>query len=397
METNLVARIGGFTESQARRAEVLKGAPGDPKQIGENPTSSCSGCNVSHTDDSSFTAASHALRSLLSLLSCLTNNDADGRVSITRQATTLGQYNSLAQPPSCSLRFILLNPSVPFSLLVGSARSVILLGGTLRPFSLVASSLFSGKPTKDLSYFSCGHVVDRSSIAAFTIGSGPGGHSLEFTHSLRQSKQTLDELHGVLLQTCQAVPHGFVCFFTSYAYMETVMSAWRLSGQLGQLSRYKPVMCESRSATECDAVWGSYCTAAALPRGALLMCVMGGKLSEGINFSDHLARCVAVVGMPYPDLRDPILQEKLKHSDSIEPNSGKQLYEAMCMKSINQSIGRSIRHVKDYAAIMLIDRRFSQSRVISQLPSWIEGSVSVISKWSDARRALEEFFASKAL
>jgi chromosome transmission fidelity protein 1 len=227
------------------------------------------------------------------------------------------------------------------------------------------------------------------------VGSGPGGHALEFTHSTRLNKQTLDELHGVLSQACQLVPHGLVCFFTSYAYMDSVLAAWRQSGQLAQINRSKPVMTESRSATESEAVWTAYCAAAATPRGAMLLCVMGGKLSEGINFSDHLARCVVVVGMPYPDLRDPILQEKLKHSDSLEANSGKQLYEAMCMKSVNQSIGRSIRHVHDYAAILLIDRRYSQPRVVAQLPSWIERSVKVCPIWSEARSALESFFASR--
>ena len=43
----------------------------------------------------------------------------------------------------------------------------------------------------------------------------------------------------------------------------------------------------------------------------MLFCVMGGKLSEGINFSDDLARAVVVVGMPFPDGRDPILQVNL--------------------------------------------------------------------------------------
>ena len=97
-------------------------------------------------------------------------------------------------------------------------------------------------------------------------------------------------------------------------------------------------------------------------------------MSEGINFSDDLARCVVVVGMPYADSRDPILQEKLKHADAVGASvgslyAGKKLYEAMCMKVVNQSIGRSIRHVNDYASILLLDKRYDNSRVQSQVPS----------------------------
>ena len=84
--------------------------------------------------------------------------------------------------------------------------------------------------------------------------------------------------------------------------------------------------------------------------GALLLAVVGAKLSEGLNFSDELARMVMVVGLPFPNLGSAELQERLKHADrvagaatpknSMYGAAGKELYENMCMNSVNQSIGR---------------------------------------------------------
>lgn len=39
--------------------------------------------------------------------------------------------------------------------------------------------------------------------------------------------------------------------------------------------------------------------------GAVLMGVCRGKVSEGIDFSDDAARCVIIIGMPFPQLGDP--------------------------------------------------------------------------------------------
>ena len=85
-----------------------------------------------------------------------------------------------------------------------------------------------------------------------------------------------------------------------------------------------------------------------------------------------------MVGLPYPNKNDPILQEKMKYIDDqsrsvtssamstkgISTSTGMgtalasmQYYENLCMRAVNQSIGRSIRHAKDYAAIILVDQR----------------------------------------
>ena len=42
---------------------------------------------------------------------------------------------------------------------------------------------------------------------------------------------------------------------------------------------------------------------------------------------------------------------------------GNDYYENLCMKTLNQAIGRAIRHVQDYATIVLVDQRFTQTGI----------------------------------
>lgn len=150
-------------------------------------------------------------------------------------------------------------------------------------------------------------------------------------------------------------------------------------------------------------------------------------MGSGINFSDDLARCVAVVGLPYPDTRDPVLQEKIRYASlrdgaaagSSHPHVGgggggggavnsQRFCEALCMKAVNQSIGRSIRHINDHSAIVLLDHRYGGARIQELLPQWIRNntrtvmrddccssgalSLSLADKLSDH---LKEFFAAQ--
>ena len=85
--------------------------------------------------------------------------------------------------------------------------------------------------------------------------------------------------------------------------------------------------------------------------GALLFAVVGAKLSEGLNFSDELARMVVIVGLPFANLGSSELQERLKYADRLAGSkpfgggtygtAGKELYENLCMNAVNQSIGKS--------------------------------------------------------
>ena len=99
---------------------------------------------------------------------------------------------------------------------------------------------------------------------------------------------------------CSYWPHitmqGVVVFFPSFAYCEEVLQGWTNSGLLHQLAAKKRVFVEPRMANLVEATLKDYaeCIAgdskAAQPGGAIMLCVAGGKMSEGINFGDGLGR-----------------------------------------------------------------------------------------------------------
>jgi chromosome transmission fidelity protein 1 len=187
----------------------------------------------------------------------------------------------------------------------------------------------------------------------------------------------IDDLGRALLNLGKVIPDGIVCFFPSYSYLESVLARWATTGTLAELDNKKKLFREPRDSENVAAALGQYRTfiettfpgshSAGSATGAMLLCVVGGKMSEGINFADGLGRCVVVVGMPFANANDPVLKEKLRHSGSGDTS----LLEDLCFKAVNQSIGRAIRHANDYAVVVLADRRYARPSTRDKLPRWM--------------------------
>ncbi len=414
-QSQIAKKVLGFAER--RLAEV---------QI--HPTTSTGGVEAS----SSLTApggegggdadyvSSHvsSLQFVQGFLATLTGSSQDGRIVLgTGQGPPKGRHR-----PAAGLKYIMLNAAVHFREVVEEARSVVLVGGTMQPVAPIVSQLFPGLPASRLDVFSCGHVIPPENLTALCMSKGPTGEVFDFTHKSRGLPKQMDELGRLLLNVCTVTPGGVVVFLPSYSYEEVVTRRWRETGLLPKLQAKKALFSEPKKAKDVDAVLQAYAAAiagdgreerggggAGTSRGAILFCVVGAKMSEGINFADAMARCVVMVGLPYPDSRDPELQQKLQYLDSLQSSSaaaafgtvnGKSYYQNLCMRAVNQSIGRAIRHANDWAAIILVDRRyFSDPSIQPLLPKWIADRVVPYQQSADFGRAfvhLSRFFRGKA-
>jgi len=185
----------------------------------------------------------------------------------------------------------------------------------------------------------------------------------------------IKELGLLLCNLVTVVPEGIVVFFSSFEYEGQVYTAWKSSGILERIMKKKLVFREPRKNTEVEIILKEYKEAIDSPApksGAILLAVVGGKISEGINFSDGMGRCIVMVGLPYPSPSDIVLLERVKHIEGLGDSSsvkslkfssgeeyhggdvqagfsilrscrhrGKEYYENLCMKAVNQSIGMS--------------------------------------------------------
>lgn len=322
----------------------------------------------------SIQSALSAMHTIEAFLLSLANQSEDGRVLLSVSKEGLDSF--------LTLKYQLLNPANVFQVIISQARSVILAGGTMEPMSDFTTQLFADLDSKRrIKQFSCNHVIPPENLMAAIVEKGPKGRDLEFTFDARSDFLLLDDLTNCIANYCNVVPHGIVVFLPSYAFLDSLVLRWKTSQGLRRIEGKKTVFYEPKLATQVDVVLREY-TSAASTTGAILFAVVGAKLSEGINFSDRLARAVIMVGMPFANSKSPELVERMNYVRTLNESysktsggdAGQELYINLCMKAVNQSIGRAIRHQSDYAALILLDRRYGRSDICERLPACKCGS-----------------------
>lgn len=370
---------------------------------------------------------------------------------------------------------------------VGLPVRLIAEGHVVPPTSVRVFTLGTGPSAVRLEFTQ--QVLGEKNRKAASNGSVPGAAAA--VNMDNPADRMLVEVGCTLLNLTRVLPPaGAICFFTSYDAMDRMVDVWQSTGYFAQISEVKRIFRETRggkgsrglthgttnhssahnsgessnvdellreyqnwiygegdrvfaspsssissspsSLSSCGAVLGKKVTAR---RGALLFAVMGGRLSEGINFADDLGRAVVVLGMPYANPTDAELQLHLRHiastrlrhtaaaanmrgsgpsehesrwrgsaltsdsSSKASPFTSAEewgLYTDGMMRTVNQCIGRCIRHAGDYAAIVLLDARYGErADVRRRVAAWLQPSLRVCRSFGECFAGLRSFFAER--
>uniref|UniRef100_A0A0D9ZVU2 Helicase ATP-binding domain-containing protein n=2 Tax=Oryza TaxID=4527 RepID=A0A0D9ZVU2_9ORYZ len=388
--------------------------------------------HLSHQQQYDEGSSIASFQTLADFLRSLLNCNDNGRIIVARKKFS-------GQPEDAYLKFVMLCAEKIFLEITCDAYAVILAGGTLQPIEETRLRLFPNLPPSDIKFFTCNHIVPPESILPIAVTRGPSGKAFDFSYSSRSSHTMIEELGRFLCNVVTTVPEGVVMFFASYEYERCVYDAWAASGMISKISKKKHVFREPKNSVDVEMTLNKYkeaiqsCSKSSQDTGvtgALLLAVVGGKISEGINFSDGMGRCVVMVGLPYPSPSDVELTETIKYIENISKpvlvggdnsssskyddecklqpgfdilrkcnKGGREYYENLCMKAVNQSIGRAIRHANDYAAMLLVDSRYahtssnrSSSSPTDKLPQWIKTRLACAQNYGEVHRLLHQFF-----
>ncbi|KAL3197521.1 hypothetical protein MRX96_001583 [Rhipicephalus microplus] len=166
-------------------------------------------------------------------------------------------------------------------------QSVIITSGTLSPVEMYPKILdFRPVVSASLSI-----TLARPSICPLIVSKGSDQVALSSRFETREEVSVVRNYGALLVELASCVPDGLVCFFTSAASC---------------FSLRRP------DAAETALALANYVKACENGRGAVLLSVARGKVSEGVDFDHHLGRAVLMFGIPFVYTQSRILRARLE-------------------------------------------------------------------------------------
>eukprot|EP01135_Chromosphaera_perkinsii_P003452 Nk52_evm21s243 gene=Nk52_evmTU21s243 len=277
------------------------------------------------------------------------------------------------------------------------ALSIILTSGTLSPLNVLETEVQMEFPVKLENM----HVISEKQMFLGAVECGPQNVQLRSVYANRDNQAYLTDLGLTIVNFCRVIPAGVLVVFPSYPFKDACVKSWESSGVMQKIRREKTVFIEEKAANggseRSELLIENYIAHIDSGQGGAIFAVCRGKVSEGVDFRDNYARGVIITGIPYASLKDPYVEGKKNFLSSMaikypERNfmTGQQWY---AIGPARAAIGRVIRHIDDYGAVLLCDSRFSSASSIENLPKWTRGYIKCYDSLKGATSAVSRFFS----
>jgi DNA excision repair protein ERCC-2 len=278
--------------------------------------------------------------------------------------------NTYQQEPM--MQFSCLDASLAIQPVLAKFRSVVITSGTISPIDMYTKILnFTPVVAERFSM-----SLARTSVCPLIVTRGSDQTAMTSRFDVRSDPAVVRNFGDLLVDVSAVVPDGIVCFFTSYSYMEEIVSTWNDMGLLNTVLTNKLLFVETPDPGETALALENYKKACDSGRGAVLFSVARGKVSEGIDFDHQYGRAVILFGIPYLNTQSKILKARLEFlRDHYQIREGEFLtFDAMRVAS--QCVGRVIRGKTDYGIMIFADKRYNRTDKRSKLPQWIGNFVT---------------------
>ncbi|KAK9379693.1 uncharacterized protein V2V93DRAFT_373356 [Kockiozyma suomiensis] len=274
-----------------------------------------------------------------------------------------------ATVPNPILHFTCLDASIAIKPVFERFASVIITSGTISPLDMYPKML-NFETVLQESYTM---TLTRRSFLPLIVTRGSDQVAISSRFEIRNDPSVVRNYGNLFIEFSKLTPDGLVVFFPSYLYMESIISMWQTMGILDEVWKYKLILVETPDSQETSLALEAFRTACGNGRGAALLCVARGKVSEGIDFDHHYGRTVLMIGVPFQYTESRILKARLEFMRENYHIRENDFLSFDAMRHGAQCLGRVLRGKDDYGIMVLADKRFSRKR--TQLPKWINQAI----------------------
>jgi len=172
-----------------------------------------------------------------------------------------------------------------------------------------------------------------------------------------------------IVEAVKLIPKNVGVFTASYEVLQGLLSA-NLEVRLEETGKAVFIERQGASSRENDAMVASF-KAHARGNGAVLLGVMGGRNSEGQDYSGDEMNGVILVGIPYAR-PTPRVQAQIRYFERKFPGKGRYYgYYLPAHRKLVQAAGRVHRSAEERGSVVILDYRVLWRSVKKDLPDWM--------------------------